>query len=196
MKKAIISGLLAVLSVLLLPASAFAHVVVTPKEASVAQRLIFTMSVPNEKSVAVTNLKLLVPSGVTDITPTSKDGWKITTIKDTDGEVASINWSGAIPIGERQDFSFSAQVPAQTTELDWKAYQTYADNSTVHWDQKPTSDHESDDSGPYSVTKVANDFSDESNTQKDAGISPDIWGAYALAGLALVVSVGAFMRKR
>jgi uncharacterized protein YcnI len=196
MKQAIISGFLAVLSVILLPAAAFAHVVVTPKEASTAQRLIFNVSVPNEKAVAVTNLKLLVPDGVTDVTPTSKDGWNITTTKNTDGEIASISWAGTIPTGERQDFSFSAQAPARATELDWKAYQTYADDSTVHWDQAPTSDHESEDAGPYSVTKVTNASSDTPDAAKQDTDTTTVWGAYAVAGLALIVSVVALVKKK
>ena len=194
MKRAIISGFLAVLSVILLPAAAFAHVVVTPKEASTAQRLIFNVSVPNEKAVAVTNLKLLIPDGITDVIPTSKDGWNITTTKNTDGEVATINWAGTIPTGERQDFSFSAQAPALATELDWKAYQTYADDSTVHWDQAPTSNHESEDAGPYSVTKITNTPSDTTKAANQD--TATIWGAYAVAGLALVISIVALAKKK
>jgi len=41
MKKAIISGFLAVIAAVTLPTAAFAHVVVTPKETSPAQRLGF-----------------------------------------------------------------------------------------------------------------------------------------------------------
>lgn len=193
MKKAIISGFLAVLSVILLPAAAFAHVVVTPKEASPAQRVIFNVSVPNEKAIAVTSLKVLIPDAVTSVTPTSKEGWNITTAKNVDSEVTSITWTGNIPAGERQDFSFSAQAPATPTELDWKAYQTYADDSTVHWDQAPTNGHESEDAGPYSITNVTSDTSD---TKADSQASSAIWGAYAIAGLALAISVGAFLRKK
>lgn len=193
MKKAIISGFLAVLSVVLFPAAAFAHVVVTPKSASLAQRLVFNVSVPNEKTIAVTNLKLSIPNGVGDVTPTSKDGWKITTTKNVDSEITSITWTGTIPTGERQDFSFSAQTPATPTELIWKAYQTYADGSVVHWDQASTSGHESENAGPYSITKVTSDApAAEDRTQTSSAI----WGAYAIAGLALAVSVGAFLRKK
>lgn len=193
MKKAIISGFLAVLSVILLPAAAFAHVVVTPKEASPAQRVIFNVSVPNEKAIAVTSLKVLIPDAVTSVTPTSKEGWSITTAKNVDSEVTSITWTGNIPAGERQDFSFSAQAPATPTELDWKAYQTYADGSIVHWDQALTNGHESEDAGPYSITNVTSDTSD---TKADSQASSAIWGAYAIAGLALAISVGAFLRKK
>lgn len=196
MKQAIISGFLAAFSVLLLPTAAFAHVVVTPKDASLAQRLIFSVSVPNEKSVPVTNLKLLIPEGVTSVIPTSKDGWSITTTKNTDGEVASINWAGTVPTGERQDFTFSAQAPARASDIIWKAYQTYADGSTVHWDQTPTSDHKSEDAGPYSVTKIAEKFSDTSDTKNNEQHPLEIWGAYIIAGLALAVSVGTFVRKK
>lgn len=193
MKKVLISGFLVALSVILLPATAFAHVVVTPKEASTAQRLVFNISVPNEKAVDVTNLKVLIPDGVTSVMPTSKEGWTITAAKNTDDEVTSITWSGTIPTGERQDFSFSAQAPAKPTELNWKAYQTYADGSTVHWDQMPAANHESEDAGPYSITKI---LDNTTAARKSEQGSAEIWGAYAIATLALLASVGVFVRKK
>jgi uncharacterized protein YcnI len=192
MKYVVLSGLLAVFAVIALPAAAFAHVVVTPKQADTAQRLVFTVSVPNEKSVAVTHLKLTIPKGVADVLPTSKGGWDITTAKNSDGEVAAIEWAGTIPAGERQDFSFSAQAPEKAGELQWKAYQTYADGTIVHWDQNPSASNESEDSGPYSVTAVT----DSTPTMEDHPSStPEIWGAYALSGLALIIAATALFRS-
>jgi uncharacterized protein YcnI len=192
MKYIVLSGLLTMFSVIVLPTAAFAHVVVTPKQADPAQRLVFTTSVPNEKSVAVTHLKLIIPDGVADVLPTSKDGWDITTAKNSDGEVAAIEWAGTIPAGERQDFSFSAQAPQKAGELKWKAYQTYADGTTVHWDQNPTDDDESENSGPYSITTIADKAPD---MEDRANYAPEIWGAYLLSGLALIVAVAALVRK-
>lgn len=196
MKKLIISSIASTLTAILIPMAAFAHVVVTPNEADVAQELVFNVSVPNEKSVAVTNVKLLIPSGVTDVVPTAKDGWTIDTTKDANNDVQSISWSGSIPVGERQDFSFSAQVPGQAGELDWKAYQTYADSSVVHWDQKPAgSDDASGNAGPYSITNVTNDLTGKSTPSSNT-TPPIMWGSYVVAGVALVVALGAFMRKK
>jgi len=177
MFKKSLAGIIASLAVLLTPAVAFAHVIVTPGQAGVAQELVFNVSVPNERLTSVKSVKLLVPSGVTDVLPTTKDGWTITTTSTATGsqgdEVTSILWTGNIPVGQRQDFSFNAQVPGQATQLDWKAYQTYADGTVVHWDQKPAgSDDATGNAGPYSVTKVVNDLaskpiSSSSNSNKN-----------------------------
>ncbi len=150
------------LFVLVTPAIAFAHVIVTPSQADVAQELVFTVSVPNERQVPVDSVKLLIPKGVQDVLPTTKDGWTITTTSSSPSQgeqVTSILWTGNIPVGQRQDFSFGAQVPGYAGELDWKAYQTYDDGTVVHWDQKPAgSDDATGNAGPYSITKVIDDL--------------------------------------
>jgi hypothetical protein len=49
--------------------------------------------------------------------------------------VSEISWTGGnIPAGQRDEFLFSAQAPASSTTIPWKAYQTYADGSVVAWD--------------------------------------------------------------
>ncbi len=47
--------------------------------------------------------------------------------------MSAVTWSGTIPVGQREDFSFGAQVPGTAMQLDWKAYQTYTDGTVVHW---------------------------------------------------------------
>lgn len=186
MKRRAVIGLLAALSVVLIPGIVSAHVIVTPGQANVAQELVFNVSVPNEKEVPVTNIKLLIPAGVTNVLPTSMSGWTITTTMNgnsADPEVAAIAWSGTIPVGQRQDFSFGAQVPGQAAELDWKAYQTYADGTVVHWDQKPAgSDDATGSAGPYSVTHVVNDLT---------AAPASTWTTTDTAMLALVLSIAA-----
>jgi uncharacterized protein YcnI len=182
----------AMLGVLLMPAIASAHVVVTPDEVETAQYQIFDVSVPNEKQVDVTEVKLLVPTRLKNVTPTTKTGWTIQTDKSSeDAAVKSITWSGgSISSGQRDDFTFQAQAPGQTGDLTWKAYQTYADGTVVSWDQKPSgSDEEGKNSGPYSVTKVVsgtanNDSSSNNNQSRDINIALLI----SIAALALSVT--------
>jgi uncharacterized protein YcnI len=181
---------------LLLPAMASAHVVVTPKSLSVGEHQTFSVSVPNEKDVAVTQLKIDIPNGVSDVTPSAKTGWTITTDKADSGQetvVKSITWSGgSIPAGQRDDFTFSAQAPEKSTELHWNAYQTYADGTTVAWNQKPTDEEsESGTSGPYSVTEVTSDPEGSA-----ANESNDSSGTLALiiSVLALITAVAALLR--
>ena len=133
---------------------ATAHVVVKPSEAPAASFQTFTVSVPNEKSSDTTAIKLIIPSGLQNVMPTQKAGWDITTEK-SHGTVTSITWTGTLVPERRDDFTFSAKLPATNSELHWKAYQTYDDGSTVAWDKAVTSNtKDSSDAGPFSVTKV------------------------------------------
>jgi uncharacterized protein YcnI len=195
MKRFVIS-LITALVILATPTLVSAHVIVTPNQAGVGQELVFNESVPNEQQTAVTSVKLLIPTGVTDVIPTVKPGWYIqtTTDKATNPEITSITWTGNIPIGQRDDFTFSAQVPGSSTELDWKAYQTYADGTVVHWDQKPAgSDDSTGNAGPYSITKVVNDLT--SAPPKTNSSTSTL--ALAISVAALVLSLGSlFMGKK
>ena len=197
MKKQLLLGsLISIAAISLIPGMAFAHVVVTPSQTAVGQGLIFSISVPNEEQVAVTNVKLEIPEGVTDVMPTTKEGWMITTTK-SGSEVTEVVWSeGAINSGERQDFSFSARVPAKVTDINWKAYQTYADGTVVHWDQKPTGSDDADgNAGPYSVTHVVNDLSDSTTTPaKDQ--APISLLTIAVSIVAIILSISSLLIRR
>lgn len=157
------------ISVLALSSSASAHVVVKPAEAQTASFQIFSTDVPNEKNIAVTSIRLDIPVGLKFVSPTEKAGWKIKLEKIGSGEsatVKSITWSGGtIDAGLRDDFTFSGKVPAKNTELDWKVYQTYADGSVISWNQAEGA-KESENSGPFSVTKVAAKSASDAQIQK------------------------------
>lgn len=173
---------------------ASAHVVVKPGEALTGTYETFTVSVPNEKDVPVTALRLVIPNGVESVTPTVKQGWEIQTKKAGD-KVTEITWTGGtIDAGLRDEFSFSAQAPAKAGDVVWKAYQTYQDGVVVSWDQKPATDHsqESEDEteGPYSTTKITNDIITTTTTEDSNAV-----GAYAIAGAAFALALIAFVRS-
>lgn len=203
LKNAIITASLA-LAVLGMvgPVPVSAHVVVRPAEVLTASFQTFTVSVPNEKEQANTSIKLLVPADLKHVSPTIKPGWNIAVEKEGGGEAAkvtSITWSeGTIPAGFRDDFTFSAQSPANPQELQWHAYQTYADGQVVAWDltegKQPKKKDGSLDfsvSGPFSVTAVVakadspkgNKTSDNSKAQQGAN------RALSMAATALVLSL-------
>ena len=194
----ILASVLTFLSVLVLPAVASAHVVVKPNEVGVGAFQTFTTSVPNEKEVPVTALRLVIPAGLKEVSPTVKPGWDVTTKKSGDA-VTEIAWNGgSIPSGMRDDFTFSAQAPAKSTTLQWKAYQTYKDGTVVSWDQTPTSGEDDDDGsdkGPYSTTKVVNDLNNN-DTATDTTKSSSSTGAYILSGVALALAIVALVAKR
>jgi uncharacterized protein YcnI len=181
----IFSGsLLALASVIVLPALAFAHVVVTPSQVGIGVNTLYNLSVPNEKDVAVTSVKLLIPNGVQNVSPDVMGGWTITiTTNGTNDIVSAITWTGTIPAGQRADLAFKAQSPAKATNLDWKAYQTYADGTVVSWTQNPDTNGKTvkDNIGPYSMTAVTDDLSSTAQPPNNT------------ATLALIASIAALI---
>lgn len=198
--KKLLAGVAASIAIILaLPAIAFAHVVVTPAQAGIGASAMFNVSVPNEKEVAVTSVKLDIPEGVQNVSPDVLSGWDITTTLGSTGAITSITWVGNIPVGQRADFAFKAQTPASATSLDWNAYQTYADGSVVHWDQNPATSGKAvkNDAGPYSITKVVNDLSTNSSDTANDNTSNKDTLALTLSIAALVLSIGGlFLRKK
>lgn len=179
---------------LLMPASAYAHVSVKPAEAIAGEYQTFAANVPNEKEISVTALRLVVPTDVKSVTPTAKQGWEITT-KKTGENVTEIIWSGGtIDAGLRDEFTFSAKVPADEGSIIWKAYQTYQDGSIVAWDQEPADDHSHDSKdeakGPYSVTSV--NAESESEAKPESEVSTTL--AFVLSGIALILGMVALRR--
>lgn len=202
MKKILASAAL-VLTIIVSPAAAFAHVVVKPAEVETASFQTFNTGVPNEKDMAVTGLRLVIPSGLQYVQPTVKPGWTIEEKTSGGGEfptVTEISWTaGSIPAGQRDDFTFSAQAPAKATNLAWKAYQTYEDGTVVAWDQKPNGKDE-EGTTPYSETKVVDELSDKKSaaaTHKDDNSSDSTATVgVALGTLGVLLGAGALLTKR
>ncbi len=194
---------LAAIIVAAAPLMASAHISVTPDEVNVGEYPTFSVNVPVEKGVATTDVRLVVPDGLNYVQPNVKAGWKISTKKSGKGleaTVTEIRWSGgSIPAEQREQFLFAAQAPEMATELNWKAYQTYADGTVVAWNEEPT-DEEAEGSKPYSVTKVTNDLSDSTDARATGAPveSSDMNGTLGLiAGvIAIVISVGAILFRK
>ncbi len=199
-----IQGLVLILLSLFVVTPAFAHVVVSPKQAGVASYQTFTLGVPNERDVPTVALRLVIPEGVSSVSPNVKPGWTIDSKKENGSAegatVTEITWTGGlIPSGQRDDFLFSAQVPANEATLAWKVYQTYEDGTVVSWDQKPTQGEGDDDlatSGPYAETAVSNDLAPVA--KPEVGSVTDT-KAIALAMVALLfglISIAMQVKKR
>lgn len=193
-------------SLLLTASPALAHVVVKPERVGVAAFQTFTVGVPNEKEIPTIAVRLVIPGGLNHVSPNVKPGWNIA-MKNTgegeDAKVTEITWTGgSIPQGQRDEFQFSAQVPAKETTLQWKAYQTYEGGEIVAWDQNPSGGH-GDGNNPYSETEIVNDL-------KDSATSTDVHQTDTKAGgdktkenlsiflsvAALVISGAAYMQSR
>lgn len=196
----------------LLGGVASAHVVVKPAEAQTAAYQQFTVGVPTEGDSPTVKLRLVVPGNIEHVTPDVKPGWTIDTVKEGQGEdavVKEIIWSGgSVPVGQRDDFEFTAQMPADKTTLQWKAYQTYADGRVVSWDQSPKPEGHGDgpsDKGPYSQTEVTDKLgggsSDPATTAVNTGSGDENGSgptnaALGVAAVALVFSVIAMTQNR
>lgn len=176
-----------------------AHVVVKPSEVGAAARVNFVVSVPTEENFPTTEVRLIIPEGLQSVRPNVKPGWNIRLVKDASDEakIKEIVWSGgSIPAEQRDEFVFSAQAPAKTGELIWKAYQTYQAGDVVAWDADPKlveQQPEPQDGAdlhsalkPYSVTKVINDLA-PSATQPPA-VNTDLQSSNP-DNLPLIISV-------
>jgi len=184
--------------------TAVAHVVVRPSEVETASYTSFSVSVPNEKQVATTNIKIVIPAAVTSVMPTQKPGWQIETQKSDSGEdaaVTAIIWNGVIAPGFRDDLTFTAKTPKTNTDLQWKAYQTYADGSVVSWDKPGGGETEGTNSGPFSVSKVvthtqqATTIAAAGRDARDAQATAKRAMSFGVVGVALGI-VGIFFATR
>lgn len=169
--------------------SVSAHVSVKPAGANVATHTDFSITVPNEKEIPTTTVRLVVPDALQSVTPYVKAGWKIDVKKDGD-KVKEITWTGGlIPAGQKDLFNFTTQVPVSETTLIWKTYQTYEDGTTVSWDADPKikdDDSEKAVSGPWSETKIINDLAKPG--EKTSPFSKITWPmVISIAALALAL---------
>lgn len=155
--------------ILAAPVPASAHIVVTPGEITTSARTNFAVSVPNEHDTPVVKVRLVLPEGLASVRPFAKTGWNISVAKTGEGEnvmATEITWTsagGTVPADMKDEFLFSALVPAEPTELKWKAYETYQDGLVVAWDQEPGG---GEDNKPYSVTKVVGETETQASLKK------------------------------
>lgn len=183
-----LSSLLLGISTLFFFASpAFAHVIVKPTTAGIASVVTFDMQIPSEKGMSTIGLKLVLPSGLRDVTPDVKSGWTVNVVKNGD-TVTEIDWTGGeIPSGLQDDFVFSAQVPAKQTLLQWKAYQTYADGTVVNWDQDPRN-ITSEEGTPFATTKIINDLVIPTPSQEEEHTSQKADAALVMSIVAIIIA--------
>ena len=210
--KKIIQGSAVVLMGLACAGVVSAHVTVHPKEA-VAGYSVAVVRVPNEKDVATTQVRVVVPEGVDvgGVMPIS--GWthtekkekdpKATPMMADDGDMESlekvteITWSGGkIGVGEFMEFPVSVKYSGDADTVTWKSYQTYAGGEVVAWDS-------SDEKKPapvVTILKEAKVDSLEKNVKALSGPAGSTPGQMQwLSVVALLASVAALavsMKKK
>lgn len=118
-------------------APAWAHVAVSPEEVAAGDYATLTVSVPTEKEVPTTKIRIEVPDGfvVSGVQPVP--GWDYS-FEEDGGLIKAITWSGAeIKPREFQQFLIQAKAPDEPGEYPWRASQTYQDGSVVEWAGPP-----------------------------------------------------------
>jgi uncharacterized protein YcnI len=129
-------------------APAWAHVVVSPEVVTAGDYETLTVSVPTEKEVPTTKIRVEVPEGflLSGVQPVP--GWEHS-FEEKGGIVTAVTFSGGeIRPREFQQFLLQAQAPEEPGEYPWKAFQTYEDGSVVEWSGAPDSEE------PASVIEV------------------------------------------
>lgn len=184
-------------AVLLVPATAQAHVTVQPDTATPGGFAVENVRVPNETDDAVTTkVDVQLPPGFAEASYESTPGWTVKVehrkldkpIQTDDGpvtqEVARITWTAAskadgIQPGQFRDFPLSVQIPDRTGSLTFKALQTYSDGKVVRWIGPPNADE------PAPVVKVAKAAAVAATAKASSGDDSDSSKTLAIIALAL-----------
>jgi uncharacterized protein YcnI len=188
--------------------TAWAHVVVTPEKVTAEDYETLTVSVPTEKEVPTTEVRVEVPDGFTVSGVQPVPGWDYE-FEEDGGLITSITWSGGeIGPQEFQQFLLQAQAPEEPGEYAWRAFQTYEDGSVEKWTGPPESEE------PASVVVVApassteqrgHDGGDAGSPHETAsagalpdsgGTSPALYGVVGAVALALGLGTIALLRRR
>jgi uncharacterized protein YcnI len=154
----VVSSVLGVGAMLAVSAPASAHVVVSPDEVRAGDYETLTVSVPTEKEIPTTEIRVEVPEGflLSGVQPVP--GWEHS-FEEDGGVVTAVTFSGGqIRPREFQQFLVQAQAPDEPGEYPWKAIQTYEDGSVVEWGGAPESEE------PASVIEVVSGGSEDSTS--------------------------------
>ena len=120
--------------VVLVAASGYAHVRVSPRESAAGATERYTMRVPTERQSSTVRVALEVPAAVTVVSIAPATGWKIEEKKDPQGKIVGVIWSGgSIPFSEYKEFVFEAKNPTTEAKLEWKVIQIYEDGTRSEW---------------------------------------------------------------
>ncbi len=140
----------------------WAHVTVAPEEVAAEDYETLTVTVPTEKEVPTTEVRVEVPDGFTVSGVQPVPGWDYE-FEEDGGLITSVTWSGG-EIGPRefQQFLLSAQAPEEPGEYPWRAFQTYEDGSVVEWTGPPDSEE------PASVIEVVSGGSEHPQSSPKA----------------------------
>lgn len=121
---------------LLVPASANAHVSISPNQSMAGATEKYVVRVPTEGKVATVGAEVDVPDGVIVEIFAVPNGWKYDVTR-KDDRIVKIKWTMNIPPGEFAEFAFVARNPRDKTELVWGLRQILADGKVDDFTKGP-----------------------------------------------------------
>ena len=200
------SAVVGVGAMLALANPAAAHVVVSPEEVTAGDYETLTVSVPTEKEIPTTEVRVEVPEGflLSGVQPVP--GWEHAFEEDR-GVVTAVTFSGGqIRPREFQQFLVQAQAPEEPGGYPWRATQTYEDGSVVEWTGAPDSEEpasvvevvsggpEATESSPEpSGSSASQEAGGEAEVLADTGgTNPVVYAGIGVAGLL----ASAFLARR
>jgi uncharacterized protein YcnI len=125
---------LAAVGLLAMPATAAAHVELSPDRVSPGSFTLFTVLSPNESRSPLTGLRLTVPDGMDVDAAADTPGFATATVTDQSHRTIAIVWSGGRVAPEHLAlFRFSASVRNAPGTVQMTAVQTFADGTTRTW---------------------------------------------------------------
>jgi uncharacterized protein YcnI len=122
--------------VMMIAASAQAHVTISPNQSMAGATEKYVMRVPTESKVATVGAELQVPEGVIVEAVAVPNGWKYEVKREND-RIVTIIWTMNIPPGEFAEFAFVARNPRDKTELVWGLKQKFADGKVEEFTKGP-----------------------------------------------------------
>jgi uncharacterized protein YcnI len=180
-------------------ATASAHVTVSPTSLPQGSTAELTFKVPNEESKANTvELQLQIPTDhpIAQVLAKPVPGWTITEhtvtlakpLTTDDGTfttaVDEVDWTGgSISPGQYQDFQISVDpLPSDTTQLVFKAVQTYSDGDVVRWiDLSSAGDSDPEHPAPVLTLTPANAAASAGSASATASAAAGTTGGTAAA---------------
>ncbi|MDX6594222.1 MAG: hypothetical protein QOJ13_3418 [Gaiellales bacterium] len=126
----------AVAALLVAPATAQAHVELTPDTVEPGGFALFTVMSPNESEQPLTGLRLTIPPELAIEGAVPVPGFTTDVVEDQSGRVATISWQGgSVDPGLLALFQFGGSVaPDQEGTVTLTALQTFADGSEKLWE--------------------------------------------------------------
>ncbi len=132
MRRCMLALMLSTLAVF--PATASAHVELSPGRVDPGSFTLFSVLSPNESSQPLTGLRLTIPAGLEVDQMADAAGFRSQAVEDQTHRIVALSWQGgSVPPDRLATFQFSASVGGTTGELRLVGVQSFADGSTKIW---------------------------------------------------------------